>query len=207
MDCWTCERCWNGRKLVESWIWCHYKYTCVSVNFVKFPKIQWEMGKNAKGHKILNISWMIKGMNTKFNSTQASEFGHALKTSEIGWIVDELTGHDYVTYLKAQSYSFFLTMMNVKAGLTCCSVWLTPSRNTSSERNMAAAVLQWMLLMLDLSRRQHKANTVNNRPSIETHRQEYETNARVSRSPSNCCSGETQSEMWINVSRPAQKQA
>lgn len=53
---------------------------------------------------------------------------------------------------------------------TCCSVWLTPSRKTSSDRNMAAAVLEWMLLVLDLRpRRQDSTMTVRRRASMERH--------------------------------------
>ncbi|TNN64676.1 hypothetical protein EYF80_025083 [Liparis tanakae] len=62
-------------------------------------------------------------------------------------------------------------------------------RNTSSDKNMAAAVLEWMLLMLDLRpRRQESTRTVRRRASMERHREEYVTMASVSRSPSNCCS-------------------
>lgn len=72
---------------------------------------------------------------------------------------------------------------------TCCSVWFTPRRNTSSDKNIAAAVFEWMLLVLDLSpRRQESTRTVRRRASIERHSVEYVTRASVSRSPSNCCS-------------------
>lgn len=54
---------------------------------------------------------------------------------------------------------------------------------------MAAAVFEWMLLVLDLRpRRQDSTRTVRRRASMEAHREEYVTRARVSRSPSNCCS-------------------
>lgn len=72
---------------------------------------------------------------------------------------------------------------------TCCSVWLTPSKNTSSDKNMAAAVFEWMLLVLDLRpRRQESTRTVRSSASMEMHKEEYVTRASVSRSPSNCYS-------------------
>lgn len=54
---------------------------------------------------------------------------------------------------------------------------------------MAAAVFEWMLLVLDLRpRRQESTRTVRSSASMETHKEEYVTRASVSRSPSNCYS-------------------
>lgn len=48
-----------------------------------------------------------------------------------------------------------------------------PRRNTSSDKNMAAAVFEWMLLVLDLRpRKQDRTRTVRMRANIDRHRVE-----------------------------------
>ncbi len=74
------------------------------------------------------------------------------------------------------------------SSLTCCSVWLMPSRYVRWERSVAAAMLEWMLRVFDFSPLRHdKTTTVSNNAAMETESEEYVTMARVSRSPSNCC--------------------
>lgn len=74
------------------------------------------------------------------------------------------------------------------SSLTCCSVWLMPSRYVRWERRVAAAMLEWMLRVFDFSPLRHdKTTTVSNNAAMETESEEYVTMARVSRSPSNCC--------------------
>lgn len=74
------------------------------------------------------------------------------------------------------------------SSLTCCSVWLMPSRYVRWESRVAAAMLEWMLRVFDFSPLRHdKTTTVSNNAAMETESEEYVTMARVSRSPSNCC--------------------